>query len=178
MVLPDAHVPIDVRPRQGETGTDDDFAKRGMANLGSWILGRNMFSPLRGEWPDENWKGWWGDNPPYHCDVFVLTHYARPALTMEGGTAFHFVTDGIQSALERAKKSAGDKDVRIGGGVATIREYLEADLIDEMHLVVAPVLLGKGEQLLRGIDLNTLGFFCSEYVPTQKAAHYVFTKSA
>jgi len=160
----------------GETGDDDKFAARGMENVGAWILGRNMFGPIRGPWPDENWKGWWGENPPYHCDVFVLTHHARAPLAMAGGTTFHFITGGIRIALERAKASAKDKDIRIGGGVATIRDYLEADLIDEIHLAVGPVLLGQGENLLSGIDLNALGFECRDYVPTQKAAHYVLTR--
>jgi len=161
----------------GETGPDDDFAARGMAGLGAWILGRNMFGPVRGPWPDESWKGWWGDNPPYHTDVFVLTHHARKALEMEGGTVFHFVTDGIHAALERARASAKGKDIRIGGGVATIRQYLEAGLVEEMHLAVSPVLLGRGEQLLGGIDLAALGFHVGEHVATAKAAHYVLVTS-
>lgn len=160
----------------GETGLDDDFAARGMANLGAWILGRNMFGPVRGAWPDESWRGWWGENPPYHTDVFVLTHHARKPLEMDGGTTFHFVTDGIRSALEQAKAAAGGKDVRLGGGAHAIRQYLEAGLVDEMHLAVSPVLLGDGEHLLRGIDLHALGFKCSDYVGTQKAAHYVLTR--
>jgi dihydrofolate reductase len=161
----------------GETGLDEDFAARGMANIGAWILGRNMFGPIRGPWPDESWKGWWGDNPPYHTDVFVLTHHARKPLEMEGGTVFHFVTDGIHAALDRAKASAKGQDVRIGGGVATIRQYLEAGLVDEMHLAVSPVLLGRGEQLLSGIDLPALGFRVGEHVATPKAAHYVLVRS-
>jgi len=161
----------------GETGPDDDFAARGMAGLGAWILGRNMFGPVRGPWPDESWKGWWGDNPPYHTDVFVLTHHARKPLEMEGGTVFHFVTDGIHAALDRARASAKGKDIRIGGGVATIRQYLEAGLVDQMHIAVSPVLLGRGEQLLGGIDLAALGFRVGEQVATQKAVHYVLVKS-
>jgi dihydrofolate reductase len=158
---------------RGETGPDDDFAARGIENVGAWILGRNMFGPVRGPWPDESWKGWWGDNPPYHCDVFVLTHHARSPLAMEGGTTFHFVTEGIEAALDRARASAGGRDVRLGGGVATIRQYLQAGLVDEMHLAVSPVLLGAGEHLLGGIDLKSLGFACAEYVGTAKAGHYV-----
>lgn len=161
---------------EGATGPDDDFAARGMDNNGAWILGRNMFGPVRGAWPDESWKGWWGDEPPYHTDVFVLTHHARAPLAMAGGTTFYFVTDGIHAALERAKASAKDKDVRIGGGVDVIRQYLAAGLIDTMHLVVSPVLLGSGENLLAGIDLRALGFTDIEYVGTPKAAHYVLNK--
>ena len=160
----------------GETGTDDDFAARGFFNLGAWILGRNMFGPIRGAWPDENWKGWWGDSPPYHVPVFVLTHHPRKSFTMAGGTTFHFVTDGFQAALKLAMAAAGGKDVRVGGGAATIRQYLGAGLIDEMHLVISPVLLGSGEKLLDGIDLNALGYRCTEYVGTPKAAHVVLTR--
>ena len=160
----------------GESGTDDDFAAAGMDNLGAWILGRNMFSPGRGPW-DENWKGWWGNSPPYHCDVFVLTHHARAPIEMEGGTTFHFVTDGIHVALQRAKSSAQGKDVRVGGGVATVRQYLGAGLIDEMHLVVSPILLGKGEHLMSGLDLAGLGFKVAQTAATQKATHYILTKA-
>ena len=160
----------------GTTGPDNDFAARGIANLGAWILGRNMFGPVRGPWPDEAWKGWWGDNPPYHVPVFVLTHYPRPSITMAGGTTFHFITDGIEAALKRAFEAAGGKDVRLGGGVATIRAYLRAGLIDEMHLAIAPVLLGSGEHLLGGIDLVKLGYACSEHVPTANATHVVLTR--
>jgi dihydrofolate reductase len=163
---------------RGETGPDNDFAVRSFENVGAWIMGRNMFGPVRGAWPDEDWKGWWGDNPPYHCDVFVLTHHPRKSFEMEGGTVFHFVTDGIRSALEKAKASAKGKDVRIGGGAETIRQYLQAGLIDEMHLAVSPLLLGKGEHLLNGIDLPALGFERTEYVPTAKAAHYVVRKKS
>ena len=131
----------------GATGVDDDFAARGFDNIGAWILGRNMFGPVRGPWPDESWKGWWGDTPPYHCDVFVLTHHARAPLSMDGGTTFHFVTDGIEAALAKAKDAADGKDVRVGGGAATIRQYLRAGLVDEMHLAISPVLLGRGEHL-------------------------------
>jgi dihydrofolate reductase len=160
----------------GTTGPDDDFAARGFENVGAWILGRNMFGPIRGGWGDESWKGWWGDNPPYHSDVFVLTHHARKPLAMEGGTTFYFVTDGIRSALDKAKASAKGKDVRLGGGVSTIRQYLEAGLVDEMHLAVSPVLLGAGEHLLGGLDLPALGFQKKEYVSTPAAAHYVLAK--
>lgn len=161
----------------GTTGPDDKFAAHGMENLGAWILGRNMFGPVRGAWPDQSWKGWWGDNPPYHTDVFVLTHHARAPLEMKGGTTFHFVTDGIHAALERAKASAHGKDVRIGGGADIIRQYLNAGLIDTMHLAVSPVLLGAGENLLAGIDLRALGFDLVEYVGTPQAAHYVLSRS-
>jgi dihydrofolate reductase len=161
---------------RGETGPDDDFTRRGFEDVGAWILGRNMFGPVRGPWPDDSWKGWWGDSPPYHTDVFVLTHHARKSVEMEGGTVFHFVTDGIRSALEKAKVSAKGKDVRVGGGASTIRQYLEARLIDEMHLAVSPVLLGAGEHLLGGINLPALGFERTDYVATQKAAHYVLAR--
>jgi dihydrofolate reductase len=154
----------------GETGLDDDFARRGMENLGAWILGRNMFSPGRGAW-DETWKGWWGDNPPYHVPVFVLTHHPRKPLVMEGGTVFHFVTGGIDEALMLAKDAAGEKDVRIGGGAATIRQYLQARLVDEMHLVISPVLLGSGEHLLSGLDLGALGYRVAERAMSKAAMH-------
>jgi dihydrofolate reductase len=160
----------------GDTGIDDDFAARGFANVGAWILGRNMFGPVRGAWPDETWKGWWGENPPYHCPVFVLTNHPRASIAMEGGTTFHFVTDGIHAALERAREVADGRDVRVGGGVATIRQYLQAGLVDEMHLAVSPVLLGSGEGLLGGLDLLKLGYRVSEHVPTPKATHIVLTK--
>lgn len=161
---------------RGKTGLDNDFANRGMENLGAWILGRNMFSPLRGPWPDENWKGWWGDTPPYRCEVFVLTHHPRNSFAMDGGTTFHFVTDGIHSALEKAKAAAKGKDIRVGGGVATVQEYLKAGLIDEMHLAVSPVMLGSGEHFWSGMDLVKLGYEQKEYVPSEAAAHYVFAK--
>jgi dihydrofolate reductase len=160
----------------GTTGVDDRFAARGMDGLGAWILGRNMFGPVRGPWPDDAWKGWWGDNPPYHTPVFVLTHHARAPIAMDGGTTFFFVTGGIEQALEQAKDAANGKDVRVGGGVATIRQYLEAGLVDEMHLAIAPVLLGSGEHLLGGIDLNAAGFACTEHVPSPAATHVVLTK--
>lgn len=160
----------------GTTGPDDDFAARGFENVGAWILGRNMFGPIRGPWPDDAWKGWWGDTPPYHTPVFVLTHHARRSLEMNGGTVFHFVTGGIEDALERAADAAGEREVRLGGGVATIRQYLERGLIDEMHLAVAPVLLGSGEHLLGGLDLSALGYAVSDWVPTPHAAHVTVTK--
>ncbi len=161
----------------GSTGIDDQFAARGFENVGAWILGRNMFGPVRGPWPDDSWKGWWGDNPPYHCDVFVLTHYPRASITMAGGTVFHFVTDGIHAALKRAMDAAGGRDVRVGGGVATIRQYLQERLVDEMHLAVSPVLLGRGEHLFAGLDLLQLGYRTSEHVPTELATHIVLTKA-
>jgi dihydrofolate reductase len=160
----------------GTTGIDDDFAVRGMTNLGAWILGRNMFGPIRGPWRDESWKGWWGPNPPYHVPVFVLTHHSRPPVTMQGGTTFHFVTDGIEAALRAARTAAGDKDVGIGGGVATIREYLKARLVDEMHLAISPVLLGAGEHLLLGLDLPKLSYRVTEHVPSASVTHVILTK--
>lgn len=161
----------------GATGVDDDFAARGFRNIGAWILGRNMFGPVRGPWPDEKWKGWWGNNPPYHTPVFVLTHYARASIAMDGGTTFHFVTDGIERALERATEAAKGLDVRLGGGVATIRQYLRARLIDEMHIAIAPVLLGSSENLFSGIDMLSLGYRCVEHVATQRATHVVIRKA-
>ena len=162
----------------GESGIDEDYMVRGFANLGAWILGRNMFGPVRGPWPDESWKGWWGDNPPYHVPVFVLTHHARAPITMAGGTVFHFVTDGIHAALALAQAAASDKDVRIGGGVATVRQYLRAGLVDEVHLAMSPVVLGAGEALLAGINLAELGFACTEYQSSAHATHVVLSKSA
>jgi dihydrofolate reductase len=155
----------------GATGLDDDYARRGMENLGAWILGRNMFAPSRGAWADDGWKGWWGDNPPYHVPVFVLTHHARKPIEMEGGTTFHFVTGGIDEALMLAKDAAGAKDVRIGGGTATVRQYLQARLVDEMHLVVSPVVLGSGEHLLSGLDLPALGYRVVEQAMSKAAMH-------
>ena len=160
----------------GETGVDDDFAARGFENVGAWILGRNMFGPVRGPWPDASWRGWWGENPPYHTPVFVLTHHAREPLEMAGGTTFHFVTDGIESALHQARSAANGRDVRLGGGVHTVREYLEARLIDELHLVVSPVLLGSGEAFFAGIDLPLLGYRCVGRVPGVRAMHVVIKK--
>jgi dihydrofolate reductase len=162
----------------GTTGIDDDFAARGFTNIGAWILGRNMFGPIRGPWPDLNWKGWWGDNPPYHVPVFVLTHHARPSIEMEGNTTFHFVTGGIHEALERARRAANGKDVRIGGGPATLRQYLRAGLIDEIHLAIAPVLLGSGERLFDGVDARALGYKCVEFVGSEKATHVVLRRTA
>ena len=162
----------------GTTGPDDDFAARGFANMGAWIMGRNMFGPVRGPWPDESWRGWWGKNPPYHVPVFVLTHHARPPVEMEGGTVFHFVTDGIESALARARQAAGSRDIRIGGGASTIRQYLTARLIDEMHVAVSPILLGDGEALLAGLNLPELGYEITEHVPTEKTTHVVISKRA
>ena len=160
----------------GSTDIDDAFAARGFDKIGAWILGRNMFGPIRGDWPDDKWKGWWGDNPPYHCPVFVLTRHPRASFTMDGGTTFHFVTDGIHAALNRATEAANGKDIRVGGGAATIRQYLEARLVDEMHLAISPVLLGTGEHLFVGIDLPKLGYRCSEHVTTPNATHVVFTR--
>jgi dihydrofolate reductase len=160
----------------GTTGIDNDFAERGFDRIGAWILGRNMFGPIRGEWPDDQWKGWWGANPPYHTEVFVLTHHPRASIQMEGGTTFHFVTEGIQAALERAKKAAGELDIRLGGGPAAIRQYLQAGLIDELHLAVSPAILGSGENLLAGIDLLKMGYRCTEHVTTPAAMHVVLTK--
>jgi len=149
-----------------------------MAGLGAWILGRNMFGPIRGPWPDESWKGWWGEEPPYRCPVFVLTHHARAPLPMKGGTVFHFVTDGIRAALERARAAAGDRDIRLGGGVATIRQFLQARLIDELHLAIRPVLLGSGENLLNGIDTRALGYECTKHVAGERAMHVFLRKRA
>jgi dihydrofolate reductase len=162
----------------GETGVDNEMAERSFAGVGAWILGRNMFGPVRGPWPDESWKGWWGDEPPYHTPVFVLTHHTRPPLTMAGGTEFRFVTGGIQAALEQARAAAGGRDVRVGGGVATIRQYLQAGLIDELHLVVRPVLLGRGEHLLTGIDLRAVGYECERFVTGERATHVFLRKPA
>ena len=160
----------------GSTGIDDDFGARSMDNLGAWIMGRNMFGPVRGDWPDFEWKGWWGEEPPYRCPVFVLTHHARPPLDMAGGTIFHFVTGGIHEALDRARDAAGDQDIRIGGGAGTIRQYLEASLIDEMHVAVAPVLLGGGEPLFAGIDLPALGYAVREHAAGEQAAHVIIAR--
>lgn len=155
----------------GETGIDNRVAEQGFEGVGAWILGRNMFGPVRGPWPDETWKGWWGDEPPYHAPVFVLTHHPRAPLAMEGGTEFRFVTDGIHSALEQARAAANGRDVRIGGGVATVRQYLQAGLIDELHLAMSPVLLGAGENLFGGLDLRALGYRCEKSVAGERAAH-------
>jgi len=160
----------------GTTGEDDEFVARGLKNIGAWILGRNMFGPIRGSWPDDSWKGWWGDAPPYHTPVFVLTHHPRESIAMDGGTTFHFVTDGIHAALERARHAANGQDVRLGGGVATIRQYLEAGLIDELHLAISPILLGSGEHLFANLDTLALGYHCTEHVATAGAMHFVLTK--
>ncbi len=162
----------------GSTGIDEEFAARGFANIGAWILGRNMFGPVRGPWLDESWKGWWGDSPPYHTPVFVLTNHPRAPITMNGGTAFYFVTGGIHEALARATEAAGGKDVRLGGGVSTIRQYLSAALIDEIHLAISPVLLGSGERLLAGIDAPALGYHCAEHVAGENATHVMIRKRA
>lgn len=165
--------------QDGTTGEDDKFTARGFENIGAWILGRNMFGPIRrGPWLDDNWKGWWGDNPPYHTEVFVLTNHPRESVAMDGGTTFHFVTDGIHSALERARQAASGQDVRLGGGVATIRQYLEAGLIDELHIAISPILLGSGEHLFANLDLVALGYQCTEKVATSAAMHCVLTKQA
>lgn len=160
----------------GEAGVDDDLAAQGNENIGAWILGRNMFGPIRGDWPDDSWKGWWGDNPPYHVPVFVLTHHPRESFTMEGGTVFHFVTDGIHSALEKARKAANGKDIRLGGGVSTIRQYLQAGLIDELHIAISPILLGSGESLFGSLDFLKLGYRCTKHITTPKAMHVMISK--
>ncbi len=161
----------------GATGVDDDYAMRGFRNVGAWILGRNMFGPVRGPWPDDAWKGWWGDEPPYQVPVFVLTHHARSSINMKGGTVFHFVTGGIHEARKLAISAAGSQDVRVGGGAATIRQYLKEGLIDEMHVAVAPVLLGAGEALFAGLDLRALGYQCIEHAATSLATHLVIAKT-
>lgn len=160
----------------GETGVDNDFSLRSMSGMGAWILGRNMFGPIRGPWPDDHWKGWWGKNPPYHVPTFVLTHHPREPIEMEGGTTFIFVTDGIASALRQAKAAAGEKDIRIGGGATTVRQYLQAGLVDELHLVQSPVLLGAGESIFAGIDLHRLGYEVTERVPGERATHLIVRK--
>jgi dihydrofolate reductase len=156
----------------GTTSVDDDFAARGFRNIGAWILGRNMFAPSR-SWSDMNWKGWWGDSPPYHVPVFILTHHARPSIPMDGGTTFHFVTGGIHEALDRAREAANGMDIRIGGGPNTIHQYLLAGLIDELHIAIAPVLLGRGERLFDGVDLRASGYECVQFVGSEKATHVV-----
>jgi dihydrofolate reductase len=161
----------------GSTGIDNDFAARSMSGVGAWIMGRNMFGPIRGPWPDDSWRGWWGKNPPYHAPTFVLTHHRRPPQEMEGGTVFHFVTDGIEAALERARAAAGSKDIRLLGGAGTIRQYLEARLVDEMHIAVSPMLLGSGEPLFAGIDLPALGYKCTKSVAGEKGMHYLIGRS-
>ena len=161
----------------GATGIDDDFVAAGFENIGAWILGRNMFGPVRGAWRDAAWKGWWGDNPPYHTPVFVLTHHPRAPVVMEGGTTFHFITGGIEAALRQAREAAGAKDVRIGGGVATLRQFLVARLIDRMHIAISPTLLGSGEHLLQEIDTTALGYRCTRHVTTPAAMHFILTKA-
>jgi dihydrofolate reductase len=161
----------------GDTGIDNRMAEASFENMGAWILGRNMFGPVRGPWLDENWKGWWGEEPPYHVPTFVLTHHARPALTMKGGTVFHFVTGGIHEALERAREAAAGRDVRIGGGVATVRQYLQARLIDDLHLAMRPVLLGRGEPLFRDLDLRALGYECTESIVGERATHLIIKRT-
>ena len=160
----------------GEDGVDEDFAARGFRSIGAWILGRNMFGPIRGPWPDESWRGWWGENPVYHVPVFVLTHFARPPLVMDGGTTFHFVTEGPVVALERAREAANGKDVRVGGGVSTIQQYLRQRLIDEMHIAISPVLLGAGERLFEGINIPALGYACTKHEATSNAIHIVLSR--
>lgn len=161
----------------GETGIDDGIAQQGFAGIGAWIIGRNMFGPVRGPWPDESWKGWWGDEPPYHVPVFVLTHHAREPLAMKGGTVFHFVTDGIESAVKQATSEANGKDVRVGGGVATIRQLLSASRIDEMHLALGPVLLGRGGHLFQGLDMHALGYRCDKVISGERATHMFLRRS-
>src|ERR1041385_4620735 len=162
----------------GETGVDDQIAAKGFEGIGAFILGRNMFGPIRGPWPANNWKGWWGEEPPYHTPVFVLTHHERAPLKMKGGTEFHFVTDGLESALKQAVAAANGRDVRVGGGVATVRQFLQAKLIDEAHLVMRPVLLGSGESLFQGLDLRELGYRCTNYIAGERAAHMFLSKQA
>jgi dihydrofolate reductase len=160
----------------GSVDMDDKFAHRSMDNFGAFLLGRNMFGPMRGPWPDDSWKGWWGDNPPYHAPTFVLTHYEREPLVMAGGTTFHFVTGGIEEALHFAQQAAGDKDVKIGGGVSTVRQYLQAGLIDSLHFAIAPVALGQGEAIFQGLDLPALGFIVMEHQATEYATHVLLEK--
>lgn len=160
----------------GESGPDDDLASQSMQGVGAWIMGRNMFGPIRGPWPDDAWRGWWGETPPYHVPVFVLTHHPRPPLAMQGGTVFHFVTGGIAAALDAARQAAGDKDIRIGGGAATVRQYLQAGLVDEMHLAISPVLLGRGAAPLAGVDLTALGLRVARHVATPLALHTILRK--
>lgn len=161
----------------GTTGIDNEYAVRGFRNIGAWILGRNMFGPVRGPWPDQEWRGWWGENPPYHTPVFVLTHHPREPIPMEGGTTFYFVTDGIHAALALAREAAQGLDVRIGGGASTIRQYLKEGLVDEMHLAISPVLLGSGERLFSGVDVVALGYECVEHAATETATHVVLRRA-
>jgi dihydrofolate reductase len=161
----------------GETGVDNDFVTASLSGKGAWILGRNMFGPVRGPWPDDNWKGWWGDEPPYHVPTYVLTHYAREPIEMKGGTTFYFVTDGIESALEQAKAAAGDRDIRIGGGAETVRQYLQARLIDELHLVQRPVILGAGESIFSGLNMRELGYNVTRTIQGERGVHVIINKS-
>ena len=161
----------------GSDGVDEAYARRSMDGFGAFILGRNMFGPIRGPWPDERWKGWWGDNPPYHAPTFVLTHHPRDPIEMDGGTTFIFVTDGIEAALEKARLAAKGRDVKIAGGAETVRQYLRAGLIDELHIAVSPILLGSGESLLTGIDLLALGYKSTNSLASEKATHYTITKT-
>lgn len=174
------HRSFDPRTGQGQvvgtTGLDDDFAQRGFKNIGAWIIGRNMFGPIRGPWPDMNWKGWWGPNPPYHVPVYVLTHHARPPLEMEGGTTFYFITDGIHDALAKAQEAANGKDIRIGGGVNIIQQYLREGLIDELHIAITPTILGGGERLFDGVDLRKSGYECVRFDASEKATHVIFQR--
>lgn len=163
--------------KDGTTGLDDRYAQKGAENLGAWILGRNMFGPVRGPWPDDSWKGWWGPNPPYHVPVFVLTHHPRKSIKMEGGTIFHFVTEGFEAALKQAKEAAGERDIRIGGGANTIRQYLRAKLVDEMHLALSPILLGSGENLFSGLDLPALGYQVLRHESTEAATHITVVRT-
>ncbi len=175
------HHSFDPRARQkqelGTTGLDDDFARRGFENIGAWIMGRNMFGPIRGPWPDMNWKGWWGDNPPYHVPVYVLTNHARPPLEMEGGTTFYFITEGIHHALAKAREAANGKDIRIGGGANTIQQYLREGLIDELHVAITPTVLGRGERLFEGVDLRSAGYECVRFEASAKALHVIFQRN-
>ena len=172
------HAPLAAVAREegGEAGVDDTFAMRSHQNVGAWIMGRNMFGPVRGPWPDAEWRGWWGDDPPFDGPVFVLTHHARPSLRMEGGTVFHFVTGGIQEALDQARQAAGNKDVQISGGAATIRQYLRAGLIDELHIAISPILLGSGERLFEDLERLASGYECVQFVGSEKAAHMVLRR--
>lgn len=160
----------------GTTGKDDEFTAQGFKNIGAWIMGRNMFGPIRGPWPDEEWKGWWGENPPYHVPVFILTHHARSSIKMEGGTTFHFVTNGIHEALERAGEAADGMDIRIGGGANTIQQYLHAGLIDKLHIAISPIVLGDGQHLFNGVDLRELGYECTRHEATEKATHVILRR--
>ena len=160
----------------GETGIDNQMAERAFDNIGAWILGRNMFGPVRGPWPDESWKGWWGDEPPYHVPTFVLTHHARRTLRMKGGTDFHFITDGLEAALEQARAAAGERDIRVGGGVDTVRQFLERRLVDEMHIAVSPILLGAGENLWQGLDMRALGYAVVDVIQGERATHVTVRK--